>query len=110
MSKPANPIVASGPIFVDWSDMTPEQRDQVAQYLVCKSLPLGECHRFAFRVNPDGSVRRQRGRHRFSRERQALYDQELRERLAAHREVPGDPAKGSIRHWLSGARYNFSNK
>ena len=60
--------VTSEPVFVEYVDMTPDQQRQVSEYLVCKALPLTDCHLFAFRVNPDGSVRKQRGRHKPSKE------------------------------------------
>lgn len=103
--------MAGGYTFVEYNQMTPEQQQAVREHLVCKSLPVEYLPNCAFAVNADGTVRRQKGRHVPS----AAYAAELERKLAEWKAglnpgIPADPAKGGIRHFLSGARFNFSNK
>lgn len=96
--------------YIEYVKMTPEQQQQVKDNLLTRSMTLDDLPKWMFLTNSDGSVCRRKGMHKPTPELQAQWEAlsaETRRSLLSH-EVPGDPAKGSIRHFLSGARYNFS--
>lgn len=95
--------------YIDYVKMTPEQQQQVKDSLLTKSMREEDLPNWRFFVNEDGSVRRLKGRHQPTAERAAEWKRNAEDvRRSIRGEIPGDPAKGSIRHFLSGARYSFS--
>lgn len=87
--------------YVDYLQMTPAQQTQVRLYLVTRNLQERDLPKWQFIVYDDGSVTKQKGRHKPTAEEAARWEQnaaDIRRELSS---IPSDPKKGGIRHFTS---------